>query len=63
MLSLAVLLGLALLPIIFGTLVVVDRRDLTAVQSTGLLLLVWLIPVFGFVATVAYLWFVLPRRR
>lgn len=55
--------GIFVTPIIFGTLLVIDRRDLTVVQAIGLLLLVWLIPGFGFIAVLAYLWFVLPRRR
>jgi hypothetical protein len=49
--------------VIVGTLSVIDRRDLTTTQSIGLLLLVWAIPIFGFVAAMGYLWFVLPRRR
>ena len=57
------LFGIFATPIILGTLLVIDRRDLTVIQSIGLLLLVWLIPGFGFIAVLAYLWFVLPRRR
>jgi hypothetical protein len=49
--------GLLGLPIICGTLLVIHRRDFTAVQSTGLLLLVWLIPFFGFIGALAYVFF------
>ena len=57
------LIGIFAVPIIFGTLLIIDRRDLASVQAFGLLMLVWLIPVFGFIAALAYLFFVVPRRR
>ena len=49
--------------VIVGTLFVIDYRGLTTTQGIGLLLLIWAIPIFGFVAAMSYLWFVLPRRR
>ncbi|MFL6548928.1 MAG: hypothetical protein ACJ8OJ_09535 [Povalibacter sp.] len=47
--------------IIVGTLLVIQRTDLTSIQSIGLLLLVWLIPFVGPVAALAFLRLV-PRR-
>ena len=49
--------------VIVGTLAVISRRNLTTIESTGLLLLVWLMPFVGFIAAVAYMGFVTPRRR
>lgn len=49
--------------IIVGTLLVIHRADLSTTQSVGLLLLVWLIPVLGPVAALAYLRLVPPRER
>ena len=57
------IIGIFGLPIIFGTLLTIDRRDLTSIQAFGLLMLIWLIPVFGFISALAYLFFVVPRRR
>lgn len=56
-------LGIFGLPIIFGTLLVIQRRDFTIVQSVGLLMIIWLIPFFGFIAALAYVFFVAPRPR
>jgi hypothetical protein len=54
--------GILGLPIICGTLLIIHRPDFTTVQSIGLLMLIWLIPLFGFVAALAYVFFVAPRR-
>ena len=48
--------------VIVGTLFIIDRRELNAVQAIGLLLLVWAIPIFGFLAAMGYVLFVVPRR-
>jgi hypothetical protein len=55
--------GILGLPIICGTLLIIQRRDFTAVQSIGLLMLIWLIPFFGFVGALVYVFFVAPRPR
>lgn len=58
------LLGIVIvLLIIGGTFLIISRRDLTAVEGIGLLLLVWVIPVLGVVAVMSYLWFVGRWRR
>ncbi len=49
--------------VIVGTLAIISRRNLTTIESLGLLLLVWVIPFIGFIAAVAYMGLVTPRRR